>query len=230
MARQPRIALAGRPHLVSQSSRRSAGAFIDDEDRRFYLAAMFESSYATGVVVHAYALAARQVQLLATPATADALGRFMQRLGRRYGHAFNRRHASAGPLWSSRYGATAILSEQFLLEALLTVEQLPIREGVLSGAHDWPWSSATHHIGRQLDSRLVFPHVYWALGNTPFERQARYAELLERMVSVERAKLLETAARSGWPTGTRDDIALLEANQRGLRLRPQPRGRPKTVG
>ncbi len=36
---------------------------------------------------------------------------------------------------------------------------------------------------------LVTPHaLYWALGNTPFAREAAYAELVQAGISVERSK------------------------------------------
>lgn len=226
MARQPRIALAGRPHLLSQTSHDNSGAFIDDDDRRFYLAAMFECSRTAGVAVHAYVLTDRQVWLLATPQTADALGRFMQRLGRRYVHAFHQRHGTVGKFWSSRYGSAALLSEQILLRALLMVEQLPVREAISAAAGDGYWSSAAHHLGIRPDSRLVDPAVYWSLGNTPFERQARYAETLRTHLPLEQTGEWLAATRSGWPLGPEDVLDALESELPARALRARPRGRP----
>lgn len=227
MARQPRIALAGRPHLVVQSTTLESGAFVDDDDRRLYRDAMFESSRDVGVAVHAYAMANRRVQLLVTPKSAVALGQFMQRLGRRYVAAFNQRHLATGRLWNSRFGSAALLSECFLLPAQIMTEQLPVRDGCVAASDCWEWSSAAHHTGSRPDARVEDLGVYWAMGNTPFERQARYALRLMSVLDAKETHELAKATRTGWPLGSVEEIKGAEQLVEGLSLRPNPRGRPR---
>ena len=48
-------------------------------------------------------------------------------------------------------------------------------------AQDWRWSSAQQHVGSvgRLTPWLVDHPDYWACGNTPFDRQARYKKAME---------------------------------------------------
>ena len=98
MARLPRLAVAGLPHLVALYGHNGQAVFVDDEDRRLFLAALRESALLQRVAVQAYVLLDDHVHLLLTPATAGALGALMQGLGRRYGAAFNRRHGRSEAL------------------------------------------------------------------------------------------------------------------------------------
>jgi len=202
MARLPRFDLAGHLHLVIQRGRDARPVFVDDEDRRRYVAALLESSRESQVAVHAYVLMDDGVLLLATPPEPTSLARFMQAVGRRYVKAFNRRHARTGPLWEGRYRTTVIEPESHLLACIRLVEQAPLREGLVARASDWPWSSAAHHAGRKVDAVVTEHAAYWQLGNTPFEREARHARDSAVPLVDHDVQTLLAAARHGWPVGS----------------------------
>ena len=229
MARLPRLDLADRLHLVIQRGRAGQPVFVDDDDRRRYLGALRESSRECAVAVHAYVLMDDGVLLLSTPARPNALASCMQAVGRRYVKAFNHRHGRRGALWEGRYGTTVVDPASQLLACIRLIEQAPLRQGLVVQASEWPWSSAAHHAGRRRDALVTEHAAYWRLGNTPFEREARYlAESAVRLPDVEAEKLL-AAARHGWPVGP--DVflqALAEATHRPLQ--PRPRGRPRQIG
>jgi hypothetical protein len=42
-------------------------------------------------------------------------------------------------------------------------------------AEDYPWSSYCHHAGIRPDGLMTDHAKVWALGNTPFQREAAYA-------------------------------------------------------
>ena len=202
--------------------------FVDDEDRRRYGVALLESSREHAVAVHAYALLDDQVLLLASAPAPASLGRFMQAVGRRYVRPFNRRHARRGALWEGRFRSTVIDPASFLLECMRLIEQAPVRRGSVSQAGDWVWSSAAHHAGRKTDSIVTEHVVYWQLGNTPFERQARHVREIGVMLADDTVIELLTAARHGWPLGSAVFLrGLAEATERPVQRRP--RGRPRRV-
>jgi hypothetical protein len=95
----------------------------------------------------------------------------MQAVGRRYVAHFNRRYARRGTLWEGRYRATVIEGERFFLLASRVVELAPVRNHLVAAPEDYRWSSYRHHIGLTVDSLITDHPLYWALGNTPFERQ-----------------------------------------------------------
>jgi putative transposase len=226
MARMPRLALAGLPHLVIQRARPGPVPLAGDADRQRYLDALRTAARDTGVAVHAYALLDDGVLLLVTPQRAPDLGRFMQRVNRSFGPAFHRRHGTRGALWAGRFQATAIEPERYLLPAMLLVEQAPVRAGLAGAARDWAWSSAAHHAGRGASALVTEHAAHWRTGNTPFEREARHDIELQRMLGNETVDGLLAAARGGWPHGSPAFIAGLEPVS-ARPMQPRPRGRPR---
>ena len=226
MARMPRLAVGGQPHLVIQRGGPQP-AFRDDTDRLAYVAALRELARGHGVAVHAYALLDDAVLLLATPRDGPDLGRFMQRVSRRYVPAFHQRHGGNGPLWAGRFQAAPLDPERYLLLGMLMVEQAPVRAGLAALAVDWPWSSARHHGGRAAVPWITEHEAWWRIGNTPFEREARHEIELQGMLREEQVAELLAAARGGWPIGAPAFVAAAAAEAAGRPARPAPRGRPR---
>jgi putative transposase len=223
MARLPRLAVAGALHHVMQRGHDGQAVVRDDTDRERLLALVRESAAAAGVAVHAYALLDEALHLLVTPATAGALGRFMQDVGRRYVRAFNQRHGRSGTLWDGRF-RSSVIEPGLLVEAMIHVEGLAHPAG--TPAEAWPWSSAAHHLGRRRDPLLSDHPAYWGLGNTPFERESAHAHLLGLGVGAGLATRFEKALRSGHAVGSPGFVREVEGAA-GRPAQPRVRGRPR---
>lgn len=226
MARLPRLCVPGWPHLLIQLGHNRQAVFRDDADRQLFLDLLKEATSTHGVAIHAYTLLDNEVRLLATPQSAESLSRTMQAIGRRYGTHFNRRHGHAGSLWEGRFRAAPVEPERHLLDCMRFVEQ-PC-DGVVPGTDlgQSNWSSVAHHLGEKVDA-LVSDHLqYWALGNTPFEREVAYRKLLERALTSKELATIESAVKKGWPLGATSFLSQL-SSVTSRRLRPLPRGRPK---
>ncbi len=226
MARMPRLVVAGQPHLVIQRSRADQPAFIDDIDRRAYLDALREVADRGPVAIHAQVLLDDAVMLLLTPRAADDLGRFMQRVNRRYVAGFRQRHGGSGALWAGRFQAAALDPERYLLAAMLLIEQAPVQAGSVGTPTDWPWSSARHYAGRDASPLITEHPIWWRTGNTPFEREARHEVELQRSLRAEQVAELLAAARRGWPLGSPAFVAVA-AGEGARQVQPKPRGRPR---
>ena len=224
MARLPRLSVANLPHLMIQRGHNRQAVFLDDEDRLLFRSLLGEAARAEGVALHAYALYDEEVRLLATPPKAESLGRMMQVLGRRYGAAFNRRHGRTGGLWDGRFRATVIEPSGPLLDAMSFVET----DGApyaLDGSGAPTVSSLGHHLGRRHDAMVADHPVFWALGNTPFDREAAYRTRLQSGLAQRIRTELSDAALKGWPVGSEGFLASL-AQHTERRLTPLKRGRP----
>ncbi len=217
MARLARLVLPGHAHHVIQRGHGARVVFADAQDRAAYLNALYEAASAARVNVHAYALCDHEVQLLATPTEAAALGRWMQAVGRRYVSGYNRRQACTGTLWDGRFRCAVVEPGATLLDALRLIDSQSGEPG---------WTSAAHHSGARHDPRLVDPPEYWALGNTPFEREAAYGALLQAPLPLQRAHALRAAALGGWVAGSAGFAAQVGASLARPAL-PRPRGRPR---
>jgi putative transposase len=88
-----------------------------------------------------------------------------------------------------------------------------------------PCSSAAHHGGLGTDSLITEPPAYWLLGNTPFEREARYRAWLSEPLPAAWLQAFDAALRGGWPLGSEAFVAKL-TEQAGRPLARRPRGRP----
>lgn len=225
MARLPRLALPDLPHHVIQRGHNRQPVFIDDEDRRAYLDALREAAAQNKVAVHAYVLMDEHVHLLLTPPSAQALSRLLQALGRRYVAGFNRRHGRAGTLWEGRFRATVLEPQPWLLACARYIEQNPQRAGRVAQAADWPWSSAAHHLGRRRDPLITEPALFWALGNTPFERELAWRQLLDEPLPAAQVSALTDSALKGWALGSGAFLASVGGSTERP-LKPRARGRP----
>jgi putative transposase len=196
----------------------------DVVDQQLLLRYLEKSAFANDVSIHAYRLLNSEMLLLATPKRFDSLSRMMQSLGRGYGAAFNRRHGRSGGLWDGRFRSVVIDPEQHLLSCMRFVDALS--RGDLAKTSDVRASSAEHHLGQVVDSVVTDHRLYWELGNTPFERQAKYRELLHEPLSEDLSHRFKAAVLKGWPLGSDEFLSELSMIS-SRRLRPLNRGRPK---
>ena len=228
MARLPRVTLPGHLHYIVQRGNNRQAVFIDPEDCETFLALLAESAQRHALAVHAYVLLGNEFQLLATPAAADALPLAMQAVGRRYVQYFNRRHQRSGTLWEGRYRCAVIQPERHLLPCMVAMDWAPVAAGLAQQPGGHAWSSHQHYLGHRQD-RLLTPHaLYWALGNTPFAREAAYAGRAEQGIgSLERGQLW-AAALGGWALGDADFVDALQART-DRRLSRGQAGRPRKI-
>jgi putative transposase len=226
MARPVRLLVPGEVHLLSQHGHNGQPVFRDDDDRRRYLDDLREVCAVNQVALHAYALLDDRVCLLATPSSAEGVSRLMQGVGRRYVVWHNRRHGRSGTLWEGRFRAVVIDAAEHATAALRYVDSLPLRGGVAPDLLATAWSSAAHHLGVRRDRLLSDPVQFWALGNTPFEREALYRQALLQGLSGAEWRRFDEALVRGGALGPSDFIRRLEGLvQRSLVARP--RGRPR---
>jgi putative transposase len=225
MARRARFIQALQPHLVRQSGHDGAAVARDAEDARCWLETLREVAATHRLAVHGYALRRRACAWLVTPPTAEALPRALQDLGRRYVGAFNARHQRSGTLWDGRYQCALVQDGAWVDTALVWVEAGAPPPAATPVPGEPLLDSRSHHLGQHPQAWLVDPPVYWALGNTPFERQSRWAQQLAAGVAPGQAARIEAALRSGRPIGDARWLQALQA-QTGLQLVARPRGRP----
>ena len=225
MARQPRLALPGYPHHVIQRGNNRQPIVLDETDRRMLYSLWLEESQRHKVAVNAYVLLDNHFHMLLTPPSDEAMSLMMQSVGRSYVRYFNKRHNRSGTLWEGRYKSSLIDSEAYLLTCMAYIDLNPVRAGVAESAEDFSWSSYKHLAGQNID-KLVTPHaLYWGLGNTPFAREAAYAEFVAGGLSAGTQKALTESALKGRVVGRPDFLTSLEKSTQ-RQILPQKAGRP----
>jgi putative transposase len=228
MARLPRLTLANQPHHVIQRGNNRQPIFANAADYKALLDLLEESAKKFQVAVHAYVLMSNHFHLLATPQTVEGLPKMMQAVGRSYVRYFNDAQGRSGTLWEGRYKSTLIQTERYLLACMVYIDLNPVRAGLVTTPQDYPWSSHRHYLGARPD-RLITPHaLYWELGNTPFAREAAYAELVQSGVSPVQQAALTDATLRGWALGEADFVADLQKRTQRRVAKANP-GRPFSV-
>ena len=224
MARLPRLIIPGQVHHVLQRGNNGQLIFNQPADYAFMVDILAEQLQRLDIALHAYALMGNHFHLLLTPPAEDSLQQLLQAIGRSYVRYFNSHSGRSGTLWEGRYRSTVLQAERYLLPCMAYLDRNPVQAGLVAQPDEYPWSSYCHYIGRRVD-RLVRPHaLYWALGNTPFAREARYSELVAAGDDPEVREILTSATQKGWALGDPEFlVAMQKATPR--RLNPLPAGR-----
>ncbi len=224
---------AGLPHFVIHRGLNGQVVFHDDVDRRSYAAALSQASREAGVAVHGYGLCANEVRLLLTPPSARSLTVMMQGIGRRYVPAHNARHGRSGTLWDGRFRSTVIDAPQWFMRCLHYAEGCGGASFTVDGPNgveplltaDQHSSSAEHHLGLRIDDLIAEHDLFWAIGNTPFDREVAYRRVLAQPLPSATIESIRSAALKGWALGD-SAFALSIAALTGRRMEPSSRGRP----
>jgi putative transposase len=198
----------------------------DDTDRSLLLDVLAEQAQSHRVSLHAYVLTDNQFQLLLTPETADGVPEMMQAVGRSYVRVFNHRYDRLGTLWEGRYRSTLIQAERHLMSCMAFLDLEPVRQGLAEDPRTYPWSSHRHHVGHCHDRRIAPHALYWRLGNTPFAREAAYAEMVRRGLTRSQCDAMARAVWHGWVLGDAAFVADLQKHT-DRRLAPARPGRPR---
>lgn len=228
MARLPRLTVPGYPHHVVQRGNNRQPIVLSDADRLLLLDLVSENAQRFQVALHAYALMDNHIHLVLSPETADGVPKMMQALGRRYVRHFNDTHGRTGTLWEGRYKSTLIQTDRYLLACMAYLDLNPVRAGLVSEPAQYAWTSHRHYIGQTHDRRITPHALYWALGNTPFAREAAYAEMVRAGLERDRVNAITASVLHGWALGDPDFVNQLQ-QQTERRVSPRRPGRPSRV-
>ena len=223
MARLPRLLIDGLPHLISLRAQHGQAMLRDEADRQALMAVLREAATLQRVALHGWSLQETRLDLIASAPAGPSLSLMMQSVARRHAAAFNRRHDRRGSLWEGRFRAAVIEPGAWLLRCMVHVDLLAGPDGDPAESDH---SSRAAHVGAVREPLFRAPEAYWALGNTPFEREAAYRRLLQQGLSAEEGVALESALRGGWPLGSAAFAGNLALGA-GRPTQPRPRGRPR---
>lgn len=228
MARLPRLTVAGYPHHVIQRGNNRQPIVKTDADREVLLDLLAENAKKHQVAINAYVLMDNHFHLLLTPETGEGVPLMMQAVGRRYVRHFNDLHQRTGTLWEGRYKSTLIQTDRYLLACMAYLDLNPVRAGMVSDPGQYAWSSHRHFRGQTNDRRITPHALYWALGNTPFAREAAYTELVRAGLAVDEQKAITQATLQGWALGDAEFVEELQ-KRTPRRITKARAGRPSGV-
>jgi putative transposase len=226
MARLARLAVAGQVHHLGQIARAGRHVFISAQDYQEFLHLLDMALREKRVALHAYVLLPRSWQLVLTPPQPQDAAAVVQQVTRAYVQRFNLRHGLSGAMFEERYKSSLLEASGWLLPAMLSLDEAPVRVGLAIDAKNYAWSSCQHFCGLRTD-RFITPHpACFELGNTPFAREQAYAQRLGEGLGSSALQAIERNLQRGYALGSEAYIAEMEKLV-GRRLRPGVRGRPR---
>jgi putative transposase len=229
MPRRPRIHLPETPlHLVQRGHNRQP-CFFEEADYQAYLHWLGDALRQSGCALHAYVLMTNHVHLLLTPPGPRDVSQLMISLGRRYVQYINKTYRRTGTLWDSRYKASVIQSEHYLLLCQRYIELNPVRAGMVNNPVLHRWSSYHGNaLGQQDD--LITPHsLYLGIAPTVEERQESYRALFLHPLGDGIISDIRMASHQNQPLGNNRFMEKIE-QVTGQRREAKPRGRPRKIG
>lgn len=186
MGRAQRLHTAGSVvHLTARGVRRTP-IFLDDEDRRLFMAILSQSIHRRHWVCLAYCLMTNHYHVVLELRETN-LSEGMHRLNWLYALRFNERYGHVGHLFEARFGSQAIETEEHLVSALSYVVLNPVRAGLCDDPADWPWSSFRATAGMErCPSFLVAAKVrqLFGRGSRGAERYADHVRALANLTST----------------------------------------------
>lgn len=225
MARLPRLLFAGQVHHLLQHGNDHQPIFRDDQDCQQFLRWLQEAGRQFHVAIHAYVLMPNHWHLLATPKESIDLSRLVQWIGRHYVPWFNRKYVRAGSLFQGRFKASVIESGPYVIACCRYIDTNPLRAGLVESLADSRWSSYSHHAGIKADPMITDHLTYWSMGNTPFQREAAYRNLVEQPMNEADRLAVTLAIQQGGVLGSlefKQELGKLAGRtlERGKRGRP----------
>ena len=153
---------------------RDAPLFIDNACRETFLAILDLVVARYYWTCASYCLLGNHYHLLFETREAN-IARGMQALNGLYGQWFNVEHGTRGHVFSSRYHAVVIESEEQLWRAARYVALNPMSAGLCDRPGDWTWSSYPALIGKVRPRRLLT--LDYLLGRLDGSREQAFAAM-----------------------------------------------------
>ncbi len=225
MARLARLTIKDCNHYVILYGRKGRSLIPRSHDLEALFKIFAQLVVQYDVDVSGYVILPEQIHLVLNPhKNTEDLSKFVQSAARLYSRYFNDSYRTTGTIWHGRFASSVVQGGSRVLDSILYMEHLPEILSVQE-ADLYPWSSYFHHAGLRNDYFMLPCADYWALGNTPYERQKSYKVLFARGYPAELGSSLMKTVKRGWPMA---DRAFLEENKIDVgRIEPQrKRGRP----
>lgn len=175
MARLPRVDPKGPLHHTMNRGARSQLIFLDDTDRRMFLALLSVIHDRFGVETQAYALMGNHYHLMLHCPEGN-LSQAMQYLSSVYTQRFNRRHGFDGALFRGRFRSIPVTSDEYVLELTRYIHRNPKDVDFVGELADYRWSSYAMYLSKRPKPRWLGQPLALAIIRKNVEAYQTYVE------------------------------------------------------
>lgn len=215
MARQRRLNEPGSYHHITARGVDRQSIFLDDGDRRQFLALVRESHQRFGCRILAFCLMDNHIHLTVLD-DHGTLSKTLHFLNGVYAKKFNVRHGRTGHLFERRFWSSMLDSDAYLSTCVKYVHRNPLEAGLVDRLEDHRWSSYPSYIGARatptfLDTEVVMTHYGndQTLFRSATEVRADDEPLIRQLASPNPpSRLGATAASTATPSAAATPVAL----------------------
>jgi REP element-mobilizing transposase RayT len=221
MSRPLRIEFPGALYHVSSRGNARQPIFIDDVDRRDFLAGLAIACARMDWIVWAWALLDDHYHLLIETRRAS-LSRGMREVNGVYTQGFNRRHQQSGHLFGGRFKALLVERDAYLLEVARYVVLSPVRAGLAKAPERYAWSSYRAIMGEaESPAWLAASDTLALFGKRRATARAAYARFVQQGLASTFAP--ERQAQHQLYVGSEAFVEALTRKRRRLPSKEVPR-------
>ena len=166
---------------MSRRAATGAPIFLDDDDRRLFIALVAQTVHRNRWSCLAYCLMLNHFHLLVSLAD-ENLSKGMHRLNGVYARRFNERHGFTGHLFEARFASRSIRSNIHLINTASYVVLNPVRAGLCDDPADWQWSSFRATAGLEPRPRFIAVGRVRRLFGGGQDGAEQYAELVRQRI------------------------------------------------
>lgn len=202
-------------HILNRGNNKQK-IFLKDQDYEAFAALIKEAKKLYPIKLFAYCLMPNHFHMIATPALAEYLSKWMQWLMTSHVRRYNKHYNSVGHVWQGRFKSFIIQDNDYLINAIRYVEANPVRAGLVNTAKDWQWSSHKETIG-EINRCLI--------DIAPIKLPANWIEHVNAPIAEKTLQELRKSIERRSPYGT-SEWRIQICKKLGLESTLRPRGRP----
>ena len=178
MPRRPREEEAGAIHHVYARGIDRRALFVDDIDRRRYLALLEHVVAVKRWRCLSYCLMGNHIHLMVETPEPN-LGRGMQVLHGDFARDINIRHGRSGHVFQGRFGSKVMRDDDHLWTTARYILRNPVDAGLCKAAEEWRWSSHRGVLEESAPVWLDRPRFLERFGTTGGDPDTVYRALID---------------------------------------------------
>lgn len=139
--------LPGNYYHIYNRGARQKSIFREQANYLFVLEKMGKYCKVLDLTPIAYCLLPTHYHFLIRQNGENPAGLLPQRVFNSYTKAYNKRYQQSGTLFEHRYQAKHVPNEKYLLHLCRYIHVNPVKDGIVGGLEDWPYSNYLEWIG-----------------------------------------------------------------------------------
>ncbi len=219
-ARKHQLAASLIYHVYNRSHSR-VPIFKRQQDYLYFIKLLESYVSRFGLKIYHWAIMPNHYHLLLELADPELISKIMAGLSKAYSCYHHKVYSIAGFLWQGRFKLQPVQKEKYLIACGRYIERNPVKAGIVTEAHEYPYSSAKFYTLGEIDGITVEDPAFSKLSADANTRRKMYLEFLRDFNERDEVKFDDLEK----PLGDKIFIRqLLKANGRFM---PKRRGRPR---